>query len=85
MQKSLFQVIPIIPIKEKICMVTILNKRNPHGVVVKVLDCDNVISEFKLQSCYYIYFWTNAHWKFFLTNKQNKQRFDFYDLSTIVI
>ena len=29
---------------------------NPHGAVDKVLDCDIVVSEFELQSCYYIHF-----------------------------
>ena len=31
-----------------------------HGVVVKVLDCRIIQSEFKLQSCYYVHFWTNT-------------------------
>ena len=32
------------------------NRESPCGVVAKVLDCDIVVSEFKLQSCYYVYF-----------------------------
>ena len=32
----------------------------PHGVMVKVLDCGFIVSEFKLQSRYYIYFQTNT-------------------------
>ena len=32
---------------------------SPCGIVVNVLDYDFVVSEFKLQSCYYIHFWTN--------------------------
>ena len=32
----------------------------PLGVMVKVLDCGIVVSEFKLQSCYYIRFQTNT-------------------------
>ena len=31
----------------------------PHGVVVNVLDCDIVVSEFELLSHYYIHFRTN--------------------------
>ena len=27
-----------------------------HGVVTKILDCEFVVSEFKFQSCYYVYF-----------------------------
>ena len=29
------------------------------GVVANVLHCDIVVSEFKLQLCYYIHFWIN--------------------------
>ena len=29
------------------------------GVVVNVLDCDIVVSEFELQLRYYVQFWTN--------------------------
>ena len=32
----------------------------PHNVVANMLDCDIVVSEFKLQSCYYIHFQTNT-------------------------
>ena len=32
----------------------------PHGVVDNVLDCDIIVSEFKLPSNSYIHFWTNA-------------------------
>ena len=27
----------------------------PHGVMVKALDCGIVVSEFELQSCYYVH------------------------------
>ena len=30
------------------------------ALVVKVLDCRIVVSEFKLQSRYYVHFWTNT-------------------------
>ena len=33
---------------------------NPHGVVVNMLDCDTVVSEFEFQSRYNIHFQTNA-------------------------
>ena len=29
-----------------------------RGVVTNVLECDIVESEFDIQSCYYVYFWT---------------------------
>ena len=32
----------------------------PHSVVANILNCNIVVSKFKLQSCYYVYFWTNA-------------------------
>ena len=32
----------------------------PHGVMVKALDCEMLLSEFELQLCYYIYFRTNT-------------------------
>ena len=32
----------------------------PHGVMVKALNCGVIVSEFKLQLCYYIYFWSNT-------------------------
>ena len=31
-----------------------------HGVMVKVLDCRIVVSEFKLQAGYYFHFWSNT-------------------------
>ena len=27
-----------------------------YGIMVNVLDCDVVVGEFQLQSCYYVYF-----------------------------
>ena len=35
-------------------------KRVPHGVMVKALNCEIVVSEFALQSRYYVYFRTNT-------------------------
>ena len=32
----------------------------PHGVMVKAMNCGIVVSEFVLQSCYYIHFQTNT-------------------------
>ena len=32
----------------------------PCGVMVKALDCTIVVRDFKLQSCYYVHFWTNT-------------------------
>ena len=34
-----------------------------HDVMVKAMDCGIVISEFELQSRYYVHFRTNAHGK----------------------
>ena len=34
--------------------------RTPLGVMVKVMDCGIVVSEFVLQSRYYIHFWANT-------------------------
>ena len=32
----------------------------PQGVMVKAIDYRIVVSEFELQSCYYVRFWTNT-------------------------
>ncbi len=32
----------------------------PRGVMVNVMDCGIVVSEFVLQSCYYVHFRTNT-------------------------
>ena len=32
----------------------------PHGVMVKVMDCGIIVSEFVLQSCYYVHFRANT-------------------------
>ena len=32
----------------------------PRGVIVKAMDCGIVVSEFVLQSRYYVNFWTNT-------------------------
>ena len=32
----------------------------PHGVMIKAMDCGIVVSEFKLQSSYYVHFRTNT-------------------------
>ena len=34
--------------------------RRPCGIVANVLDCNITVTKFNLQSCYYIYFWTNT-------------------------
>ena len=31
-----------------------------HGVMVKAMDCEIMVSVFVLQSCYYFHFWTNT-------------------------
>ena len=31
-----------------------------RGVIVKAMDCEIVVSEFVLQSRYYVHFWTNT-------------------------
>ena len=35
----------------------------PCGVMIKAIDCGIVVSEFALQSCYYVHFRTNTLWK----------------------
>ena len=35
----------------------------PIGVVGNALDCNIVVSEFELQSCYHVHFRTNTLWK----------------------
>ena len=35
-------------------------EKNLHGIVVNMLDCDIIVSEFKLQSHYYVHFWTKT-------------------------
>ena len=32
----------------------------PRGVMVKAMDCEVVVSEFVLQSRYYVHFWANT-------------------------
>ena len=56
--------------EESLCILThknqadksrlIWTKWSPHSIVVNVWDFDIVVSKFKLQSCYYIHFQTNA-------------------------
>ena len=37
-----------------------LVRKSIRGVIVKATDCRIVVSEFKLQSCYYVHLWTNT-------------------------
>ena len=37
-----------------------LNRGCLRGVMVKAMDYGIVVSEFELQSCYYVHFWTNT-------------------------
>ena len=45
-----------------ICLSSLLKlvNGNHYGVMAKVLDCTFKVSEFKLQSCIDIHFWTNT-------------------------
>ena len=36
------------------------NKVIPCGVMVNVMDCKIIVSEFKLHLHYYVHFWTNT-------------------------
>ena len=38
-------------------------ERSPHSLMANVLDCDIIVSKFKLQLSYYIHFQTNALWE----------------------
>ena len=42
------------------CFRTPFSQGSPNGVVVYVLNCDIIVSEFELQSRYYVYFRTNS-------------------------
>ena len=35
-------------------------KGNPYGVVANMLDCNIIVSKFKLKLCYYVHFWINT-------------------------
>ena len=37
-----------------------MDEERPHGIVVKVLDCDIVVREFELELRYYFHFRTNT-------------------------
>ena len=41
-------------------VITSLYKRSPIGIVANVLNCNIMLSEFKLWSHYYVYFQTNT-------------------------
>ena len=41
------------------------------GVMVNVLDCDCIVSEFELQSRYYVHFRTNAPWRRYEASKHS--------------
>ncbi len=47
-------------VKFKLTFVSIASWRCPCGVKVKVVDCRIVVSEFVLQSCYYVHFQANT-------------------------
>ena len=40
-----------------------LEKGSPCGFLANVMNCDTEISEFELQSCYYVHFRSNIHGK----------------------
>ena len=44
----------------KLILVKTDEQGSPHGLVAKVLNCKIVVSEFKLQDCYYVHFWINT-------------------------
>ena len=46
-----------------------------RGVVINVLDCNIVVSEFELQSHYYVHFRTIIFWKSDLTDKMKRSFF----------
>ena len=43
-----------------ICIVIKFFGGCPRGVMVKAMDCEIVVSEFELQSCYYVHFRANT-------------------------
>ena len=34
-------------------------ENQPRGIMVKAMDCGIVVSEFEIQSRYYVHFWAN--------------------------
>ena len=42
-----------------LCFAFSSSRENPYGGVANMLDWDTIVNEFKLQSCYYVHFWTN--------------------------
>ena len=42
----------------ELLMLDTVSEGIPLGIRAKVLNCDIVVSEFELQSCYYGHFWT---------------------------
>ena len=47
----------------RVIKVTIRRRRYPCGIMVKALDCGIVVSEFELQSCYYVHFLCKYPWE----------------------
>ena len=43
-----------------ICFVYRWFQGGPCGVMIKAMDCGIVVSEFELQSLYYVHFWINT-------------------------
>ena len=44
-------------------IVNVKREGHLHRLVANMLDCNIVLNKFKVQSGYYIYFWTNTLWK----------------------
>ena len=47
-------------IKRSILLIQVAMRGCPRRVVVKAMDCGIVVSEFLLQSCYYVHFRANS-------------------------
>ena len=40
-------------------------RERPHGVIVKAIDCEIIVSKFELQSCYYVHFRKQYPWEMY--------------------
>ena len=56
-QKNLGQYVAVCP---RLQLTSHTQRGCPHGVMVKAMDCGIVVSEFILQSCYYVHFWAST-------------------------
>ena len=54
---------PWVQILDKAAAILLNSNAFEEGVMVKAMDCGIVVSEFVLQSCYYVHFQASTFWK----------------------